>query len=69
MTAAETGLPPRLATMLNAMRTGQKDARVHGEQMLDAYNVRPGSAWATWYDWGFHGMPTPPALARRGIEI
>jgi hypothetical protein len=55
--------------MLNAIRTGRKDARIDSASDAGTYGARPNSSWASWYKWGRDQLPTPAALTRKGVEI
>tara|TARA_R110000824_G_scaffold401032_2_gene610421 strand:- start:6771 stop:6971 length:201 start_codon:yes stop_codon:yes gene_type:complete len=55
--------------MLNAIRTGRKDARIDSASDASTYGARPNSSWASWYKWGRDMLPMPAALTRKGVEI
>ena len=57
----------RLATMYNAIQTGAKDARVGHDMDASRYGARDGSAWSSWYRWGYDGLPFPQELKDAGF--
>ena len=54
--------------MLNAFRTGRKDAGVGHASDPARYGARPKSAWAGWYRLGYGGLPLPSELADLGVK-
>ena len=57
----------RLKTMQSAFLTGRKDAHFGKAPDITQYNARKGSAWASWYQWGFDGLPAPKELIEAGL--
>ena len=57
----------RLKVMQSAFLTGRKDARVGHAPDVTRYNARKGSAWASWYQWGYDGLPAPQELIDSGL--
>jgi len=53
--------------MLNAIRTGRKDARTDSEATPKTYGSRDNSSWASWYKWGRDQLPFPAELTREGL--
>lgn len=53
--------------MVNAIRTGQKDARIDSDSNAATYGARSNSSWALWYKWGRDLLPIPAELARLGV--
>jgi len=53
--------------MINAIRTGQKDARIDSASDASTYGARPNSSWELWYKWGRDGLPMPAELTSKGV--